>query len=137
MFCVVGRMGVAVELQVGRFGLLLVALGRRPFRFPVCRFGFGDWQSGRACFLSLDGLLDRQRSGLALDAGVREVVADSIVNLIRVVALDVLPRVALLAVNRVSIIVSIATDTLDRVRLLLYLLLADSILGSGRDWEGE
>ena len=63
-----------------------------------------------------------------------EVLTESLVDTVRVVAFDVLPRIALLAVNRVSIIVSKSANTLDSVWLFIYnlLLSGDILYGYGR-----
>jgi hypothetical protein len=47
-------------------------------------------------------------------------LSGGIIDWTRIIALEVLPRIAGLAINRVSIVVLIVANALDRVRLLVY-----------------
>jgi len=123
--------GVAVQLEVRRLWLLLVALGRGSLGLGGRRglLGDGDAESRP---LSLEGLLVVERARLALVARVSKVLAARVLDIIRVEALDVLPRVARLAVDRVSVIVREAADTLDGVGFFAFyrrLDLVRAILG--------
>lgn len=56
---------------------------------------------------------------LAVDARVVKVLATGVLGIPRIVALDVLPRIACVAIDRVAIVVRATTDTFDRVGLLV------------------
>lgn len=115
----IGARCMPVQLQVIRLGFFLVAFGRGTFGLFVCGLLLNYGRS-ETCFLSLDGTLLVKRSWFTLGARVGEVFTISVLHVIRVEALDVLPGIACLAVDRVSIIVREVTDTLDSVRLFLY-----------------
>lgn len=111
--------GVTIQVQVSRLRLLLVAvLGRGPLRLLVPGF-LGGGSAVPELSGALDSLLDIQLAGLALGTRVCKVFAEGLLARIGVEAFNVLPRVACLAVNRVSIIIRKVANTLDRVRLFI------------------
>jgi hypothetical protein len=118
----------AVYLKLRRLWPLLVALGRGTFRLFVGG-RFDDWHSC-PCPLACDGLLAVQGPRLALDARMCKVRTKGIFDVVGVVALDVLPGIARLAVDGISVIVSEATYTPDGVRLLLDNLLLSRDISS-------
>jgi len=63
---------------------------------------------------------------------VWEVIADDFLGVVVIVALDVLPRIAFLAIDGISVIVSETTYTLDGVWLFLYRLLFANDMLDGR-----
>lgn len=114
--CVGAR--VAIQLEVVGFDFFLVALGRRSLGFSLERL-IGVGPTGASKVLSLDGALAIENSRFAFGTRVRELVRFGLLYVVGVEALDVLPRVARLAIDREPVIVSEAADTLDGVRLLL------------------
>jgi hypothetical protein len=119
---VVAGRWVAVQLEFVWFRLLLLALGWRTLGLLVCGLLL-DHGHDMSRLLSLVCLLQIQRSGFAVDARMSKVFSKGIFEFIWVVALDVLPCVADLAIDRISVIVREVADTLDGVRFFLYRLL--------------
>jgi hypothetical protein len=103
---------------LGRFGFSLVALGWRSFRLLVSLFQRGIPQA----LGPLDGLFAVELSRLAVGAGMSKVLSYCFIAVFRVETLNVLPRIACLAIDRVSIIVREIANTLYRVRLFFYRL---------------
>lgn len=124
------RSSMAVYLQVVGFGPLLMALGGGPLRFLIRRLVVGRPVLETSC--ALDGFLAIERTGFAVCAGVVKILADRLLSVVRVKAVDVLPRVTRLAVDSVSIIVSEIANTLDRVWLFLRRLDLSSDVALGR-----
>jgi hypothetical protein len=119
---VVGRPIVdTIDLELCRFWLFLMALRRRPRWFFLGR-RFYDPPSGPRP-QAIDSRLGLQGPGFALGAGMCKVRIKGVIHIIGVIAPDVLPCIARLAVDRISVIVSEVADTLDGVRLLLDRLL--------------
>ncbi len=124
---------VAVQLQVCGLRFLLVALGRRSLGLLICRFRLYDGHR-LSRPLTLDSALDVERPRLALVTRVREVFAIGLFDVVGVEALDVLPGIACLAVDRVSVIVREVANTLDGVGLFLNRRL--HLLGYILKWDG-
>jgi hypothetical protein len=120
MFCafVPGLRTVQLEFVGLRF--LLLVLGWRPLWLFVGRLfmnnGMSEALSSLYCSLSVKG------ARLALGARVCKGIAISLFAIVGVKAVDMLPCIACLAVDRVSVIVREVADTLDGVRLLFHRL---------------
>jgi len=129
------RAMMPIELQVMWLRLLLVALGWRSFLFLVCSFVFnrGDGCAGR---LALDGPLSIQESWLALGTRVSKILAQSILDVVGIITLNVLPCIALLAVYGVAIVLGEVADALDRVGLLVYNLTHRDDIAGGHHCRG-
>jgi hypothetical protein len=124
---------MAVYLQVVGFGPLLVALGGGPLRLLVRRLAFGGPVLETGC--ALNSFLAIKRTGFAFCTGVVKVLTDRLLSIVRVEAVDVLPRVTRLAVDCVSIIVSEVANTLNRVWLFLRRLdLSGNVALGRRAW---
>lgn len=108
----------AIYLNIGRFRLLLMALGRWALRFLVPVLG-RDFVLPLVP-LSLGRMSSIEGARFAVGTRVIEFFPRSIINTAGVKTFDMLPRIARLAVNCISIVVRVVADTLDRVWLLLY-----------------
>jgi hypothetical protein len=121
---------VSIERKITWLGFLLVALGRRSLGFLINVLGLHDGRPKPQ--RALNRLLAIQRSGLAVSTGVRKVLTDGFLPVLRVEAINVLPCVACLAVYRVAVVVGEIADTLDGVWLFLWRLhLVGDIVGAG------
>lgn len=122
---------ITVHLNVGRFRFLFVTFRWWPLLFVVAT-AITD------CFvlplksLSLGRVVPIERSRFAVCAGVVELVSRCIVNATGVIALDMLPCIACLAINGVSIVIGIVTNAFDRVGLLIYRFIDERIGGRNR-----
>jgi len=119
MFGCVARLVVmvAIGLDIRRPRLLLVALGWRALRLLlihiVRRFVL-------PCLsLSLRSLPSVQGPRLTIDTEVGEIISRSYLDHAVIEALDVLPRIALFAVYRRTVVVCEIAYALDRVRLFI------------------
>jgi hypothetical protein len=102
--------------ELNRFWLLLVTFRRGSLGLLLLSVSY---DSMRKTICSVDGFLSIQRARIAIRAGMGEVLTYGLFPVVGVKAFDVLPRVARLAVDRVSIIVSEGANTLDCVRFFL------------------
>lgn len=115
---VIVLMTPTVDLKIGRLNLLLVTLGQWSLAFLLVAFGVGFILA--LLPLSLCCVSAIKQSGLAFHARVVKVFLCGIIDAARVEALNVLPRIAGLAVYGITIVVRIIADALDGVRLFLY-----------------
>ena len=110
---------ITINLKIRWFYLLLVTLRRWwPLGFLVIIVIYGLVLS--LVSLALGRMLSVEWSRFAISTGVIKFLSGSIIDSTRIIALDVLPRIAGFAINRVSIVVLIVANTLDCVRLLVY-----------------
>jgi len=110
---------VTIYLQLRRLRLLLVTFRGWPFRFLVASIVINfvppltSLPLGRIILVQLS-------SWLTISTGVIEICSRGVGHPTRIEAFNMLPCVARLAVNRVSIVVRKVADALDGVRLFIY-----------------
>lgn len=115
-------LSMAIQLEIVRFRLLLVCFGWGPFGFLVVRI-FGSQMHTMACSLSFHGPLFVEGSRITVGTSVIEVFLIDAFRAFAVVAKNMLPSVAFLAIDRASIILGDVTDTLDYACIIFLLWL--------------
>lgn len=112
-------MAVAIHHDIGRPRFLLVALRRScSLGLLVASFVY-DLSSARCSLMFCRLLSVEARPWIAVTAEVVKVLSRGGLTIARIVAFDVLPRVALLAVYCIAIVVCKVADALDCVWLFI------------------
>src|SRR5437764_1345915 len=109
---------IAINLKIRGLYLLLVTLRRWALGFLIAIVVDSFVLS--LVSLSVGRMLSVEWSRFAISTGVIKFLSGGVIDSARIIALDVLPRIAGFAINRVPIVVLIVANTLDRVGLLVY-----------------